>query len=139
MGMNFSSEDCCGGVLIGDGESFASGCGAAIEDAGCVLFSAADESGNELGSFVLNDDMAVAECMGSGDVSGLNAARGGENGSGLQRDAFRGQFAFGGCGAQANRRCGDLLIVFADATCGRCPVLLRPFFYQPVWMCIHCG
>ena len=40
--------------------------------------SAADKGGDELGGFVLNDDMAVAEGAGLGDVAGLEPAGGGE-------------------------------------------------------------
>ncbi len=52
MGMKFDGGDCGGGIVVGDGERLAAGSGAAVED----VCSGADEGGDELRGFVLDDD-----------------------------------------------------------------------------------
>src|SRR5579859_1912434 len=72
------------GILVGDGESLASGSGTAVQDARTM----ADQGGNQLRGFVLNDDAAFAEGSSFGDISGLHAASGGEKGAGVELDSF---------------------------------------------------
>ncbi len=91
MRMEFDCGETGGGIVVGDGEGFAAGSGAAVED----FRSAADESGDKLRGFVLNDDLACTECLGFCDVPGLNAAGGFEQGSGDELDSFISELRFG--------------------------------------------
>ena len=62
VGMKFDGGDRGCGVVVGDGERFAAGGGAAVEDVGCFFAEVgADEGGDELRGFVLDDDLAGAE------------------------------------------------------------------------------
>mgnify|MGYP001296163279 CR=1 FL=1 len=91
MRVEFDGGDLGVGISIGDGESFAAGGGAAVEDVGPGAY----ERGNELRGFVLDDDSAFAEGGSFGDVSGLNAAGGGEECAGQELDSFGCEFFFG--------------------------------------------
>jgi hypothetical protein len=73
------ASDCGLRIVISNGQRLAAGRGAAVEDAGffALRIFGADEGGDELRGFVLNDDLAGAEGLSFRDVAGLDAAGGG--------------------------------------------------------------
>ncbi len=125
--MKFDCRYRCAGIVVGHGDRLASGSGAAIENAR----AAANERSNQLRSFVLDDGLAGEERAGFRSVCALHAARGGEQGSGSEFDAFRAEFILGGGIAETDGGCRDRLIVVTDVTSGCESVLARPTFHQP--------
>jgi len=111
--MDFDGGDFGSGILIGDGERFSTGSGAAVKDADFAL-SAADQDGDQLRSFILDNNACIAKSFGVGDVAGENTARRGEKAAGFEFDPLRIQFGFRCWGAEADCGAGDELIVPAD-------------------------
>src|SRR5438552_18170206 len=104
--MKFNCGDCGGRVLNGYREGLATRSGAAVENARSVTH----ECGDELRGFVLNDDLAGAECLRSCDVSCLDAASGRQQTTGGENDSFPLELFF--CSGRAESDCSgrDLLI-----------------------------
>src|SRR3569832_1268733 len=123
--MDFAGGDFGSGILIGDGERFSSGSSAAIEDAEWPL-SAADQDGDQLRSFVLDNDACFADSFGLGVVAGENSARRSEKAAGFEFDPLRIQFGVRCWGAEADCGGGDALIVAANLSSGGESVVIDP-------------
>ena len=79
VGMKFDRGDCGCGVVICDGQRLAAGSGAAVEDLRSFFRqSMTYQGGDELRGFVLDDGIAIAECLSLRDVSGFDSAGGGQ-------------------------------------------------------------
>src|SRR5712692_4978737 len=122
-------------ISVGDGGSFSSGGRATIEDAGAM----ADERGNELRGFILNDAEAGSERRGSRDITPLASSRGRQQSAGSEFGSFGADLGFRFRTAKAD--CGDRnrLIVPANADGGIESVSLGPAFDEPQWMCAVAG
>ena len=92
MRMKLDGGDRGGGVVVGDGKGLAAGSSAAVQDAQPFRTNArVDQVGDKLRGFVLDNDVAAAECLSlcdaPGDVPGLDATGGGEKRPWFERDS----------------------------------------------------
>lgn len=130
--MEFDGGDCGCGIVICDGQCFATGSGAAVKDLGVVVQAGeSHEGGDKLRGFVLDDDLSGAVGLGFRDVSGVDAAGGREKRAGSESDPFLSELCFSDCGAEADCGRGNGLIVQADLLSGGDAVFTGPAFDQP--------
>src|ERR1035437_4255340 len=125
--MKFDGSDCGFRIAVCNGQGLAAGSGTAVENVGSV----AHESGDELRGFVLDDDLAGAECLGFRNVSRLDTVGGCQQASGGESDSFLMELLFRSGSAEADGCGGNGLIVFADLMSGGESIFVGPALDQP--------
>src|ERR1700674_262604 len=107
MRVKFDGGDLGSGIMVCDGQRLAAWGGAAVKNAGAVAY----ERGDKLRGFVLDDDLAAAECVGSGNVSSSDVAGRRQKVSGAQSHALLFQLPLGSGLAQPNCSVRNGLVV----------------------------
>src|SRR5205814_8645459 len=115
-------------------QGFGARSGTAIENAK-VFLRRAQEGGDELRRFVLNDDLSGPENFGVSYVARLNPASRREKATGSQGDSFFQQLGLCCRTAEANHRGWDGLVVLAELVGDVQSVFAGPTLNNPCRMC----